>query len=219
MDISAFFKVTYGLYIVSSRDGDNLNGHISNTVFQVTADPPQFVVATHKDNLTTRYIEKSGVFSVSVLQQDVDLEFLGPWGFQSGTATNKFKNCKYTFGKSGAPVVLDKAIAFIDCQVVDRLDTGTHILYVGRVLDAGILDRSAKPLTYDHYRQVIKGLSPEHAPTYVGDKLESPPGAKGTHRRVAVTFTIPKRATRMPAYRPGRPLKTFPMTGTALSAG
>jgi flavin reductase (DIM6/NTAB) family NADH-FMN oxidoreductase RutF/rubredoxin len=188
VDITAFFKVTYGLYIVSSRDGDNLNGHISNTVFQVTADPPQFVVATHKDNLTTRYIEKSGVFSVSVLQQDIDLEFMGPWGFKSGTTTNKFKNAGYRFGKSGAPIVLDKAIAFIDCQVVDRMDTGTHILYVGQVLDAGILDEKLKPLTYDHYREVIKGLSPEHAPTYTGEKLE-----EGVLHQESVPLKKPRR--------------------------
>jgi len=66
LNLSAFFKVSYGLYIVTSRDGDNLNGHVSNTVFQVTADPPKFVIATHKDNLTTRYVEKSGVFAISI---------------------------------------------------------------------------------------------------------------------------------------------------------
>ncbi len=59
MDIQSFFKVTYGLYIVTSRDGDKLNGHISNTVFQVSADPARFAIATHKDNLTTDYIRKS----------------------------------------------------------------------------------------------------------------------------------------------------------------
>jgi flavin reductase (DIM6/NTAB) family NADH-FMN oxidoreductase RutF/rubredoxin len=172
VDLSAFFKITYGLYVVSSRDGENLNGHISNTVFQVTADPPKFVVATHKDNLTTRYIEKSGVFSVSVLQQDVDLEFLGPWGFNSGTGVNKFKETNYKTGISGAPILLEKSIAYIDCKVVDKMDTGTHILYVGQVLDATILDHHKKPLTYDFYREVIKGISPEHSPTYMGDKME-----------------------------------------------
>jgi flavin reductase (DIM6/NTAB) family NADH-FMN oxidoreductase RutF/rubredoxin len=172
MDKNAFFKISYGLYIVCSKDGQNLNGHISNTVFQVTADPPKFVVATHKDNLTTKYIESSGAFSVSVLQQDVDLEFLGPWGFKSGTELNKFKNIHYKTGKSGAPIVLDKSIAYIDCLVLDKIDTGTHILYVGLVVDSEVLDDSKSPLTYDHYRKVIKGLSPENSPTYMGDKIE-----------------------------------------------
>jgi flavin reductase (DIM6/NTAB) family NADH-FMN oxidoreductase RutF/rubredoxin len=166
MDIRSFFKITYGLYIVSSRDGDRLNGHVSNTVFQVSADPPLFAIATHKDNLTTSFIRASGVFSVSVLQQDVDLQFLGPWGFNSGKEANKFAGTNYMEGKSGAPILLDKAIAYIDCEVRKEIDTGSHILFIGEAVDAAVLDDGKPPLTYQYYRDVIKGLSPENAPTY-----------------------------------------------------
>lgn len=168
MDIQSFFKVTYGLYIVSSHDGDRLNGHISNTVFQVSAEPARFAIATHKDNLTTDYIRKSRVFSVSVLQQDCDLEFLGPWGFQSGKEVDKFSQITYKTGVSGAPIVLDKSIAYIDCEVQQEIDTGSHILFIGLALDAEVLDPKSPPLTYAYYRDVIKGLSPENAPTYTG---------------------------------------------------
>ena len=170
MKSEAFFKITYGLYIVSSKDGNNYDGHISNTVFQVTADPPKFVVASHKDNLTTGYIQKSRLFSVSVLQQDVDLEFIGPWGFKSGKETDKFRNVHYKTGKTGVPIVLDKTVAYFECEVVDEVDTGTHILFIGRVVDAEILNNYSTPLTYKYYREVIKGLSPEHSPTYTGSK-------------------------------------------------
>ena len=166
MDIRSFFKITYGLYVVSSRKGDRFNGHVSNTVFQVSADPPLFAIATHKDNLTTSYIRASGVFSVSVLQQDVDLQFLGPWGFSSGNETDKFAGAKFREGKSGAPILLDKTIAYIDCEVKKEIDTGSHILFIGEAVDAAVLDGSQPPLTYQYYRDVIKGLSPENAPTY-----------------------------------------------------
>lgn len=166
MDIQSFFKITYGLYIVSSRDGEKLNGHISNTVFQVSAEPARFAIATHKDNLTTAYIQKSKVFSISVLQQDVDLAFLGPWGFQTGHDTDKFANCNYITSVSGAPIVTDKSIAYVDCKVDSEIDTGTHILFIGEALDAKVLNDKAPPLTYAYYRDVIKGLSPENAPTY-----------------------------------------------------
>lgn len=166
MDIQAFFKVTYGLYIVSSHDGDKLNGHISNTVFQVSADPARFAIATHKDNLTTAYIRKSKAFSISVLQQDCDLEFLGPWGFSSGTEIDKFENTNFKTGLSGAPIVLDKSIAYIDCELQDEIDTGSHILFIGLAVDAEVLDPKSPPLTYAYYRDIIKGLSPENAPTY-----------------------------------------------------
>lgn len=166
MDIQSFFKVTYGLYIVSSSDGDKRDGHVSNTVFQVSADPARFAIATHKDNLTTDYIKKSRAFSISVLQQDVDLNFLGPWGFKSGRELDKFSACNYKTGKSGAPVVLDKSIAYIDCEVDAEIDTGSHILFIGKSVDAEVLNDKASPLTYQYYRDVIKGLSPENAPTY-----------------------------------------------------
>jgi len=172
LNLQAFFKVTYGLYLVCSRDGENYNGHVSNTVFQVTADPPKFVVASHKENLTTDYIRKSKAFSVSILQQDVDLAFMGPWGFQSGKSIDKFSGVNYKTGVTGVPIVTDKAVAYIECEVEDEVDTGTHILFVGQVVDAGILDAASRPLTYDYYREVIKGLSPEKSPTYTGDKLE-----------------------------------------------
>ena len=180
MDLSAFFKFSYGLYLVCSHDGDHFNGHVSNTVFQVTADPPQFVISTHKDNLTTRYIRKSKVFSVSVLQQDITLEFLGPWGFKSGKDTEKFRNISYKTGITGVPVVLEKSVAYLECRVMDEIDTGTHILFVGLAVDAKILDEYHKPLTYSHYREVIKGLSPEHSPTFTGEKSD-----KKTHAEVA----------------------------------
>ena len=172
MDISTFFKITYGLYIVSSKDGNNYNGHISNTVFQVTADPPQFIVASHKNNLTSTYIQKSKLFSISILQQDVTLEYIGPWGFKSGRSVDKFRNISYKLGVTGVPIVLEKAVAYIECELVDEMDTGTHILFVGRVVDAKILDNFHLPLTYSYYRETIKGLSPEHSPTYLGDKIE-----------------------------------------------
>lgn len=186
MNTEAFFKVSYGLYIVSSKDGNNYNGHISNTVFQVTADPPKFVVASHKNNLTTSYIEKSNLFSVSILQQEVDLDFLGPWGFKSGKNIDKFRRTSYKLGKTGVPIVLDNAVAYLECEVVEKIDTGTHILFIGRVVDAEIINSQPKPLTYSYYREVVKGLSPQNSPTYPGDHLE-----KKIHHELVVSKEQP----------------------------
>jgi flavin reductase (DIM6/NTAB) family NADH-FMN oxidoreductase RutF/rubredoxin len=174
MNFETFFNVTYGLYIVSSRDGERLNAHISNTVFQVTATPPQIAICSNKDNLTTDFILKSKVFSVSIIQQDVDLNFIGKFGFKSGKNVNKFENLNYKTGISGAPIVLDKTIGYIDCKVNNMLDAGSHIIIVGEVVDADIIQTGGSPLTYNYYRNVIKGISPKNSPTYINkDKLES----------------------------------------------
>jgi len=172
VDITTFFKITYGLYVVSAGDEKSNNGHVSNTVFQITADPPRFAVASHKDNLTTEYIEKHKAFTISVLEQDVDLDFLGPWGFKSGKEVSKFEKATYKVGKTGTPILLDKTLAYIECELEQKVDTGTHVLFIGKVVDAAILDDNKVSLTYTYYRDVIKGLSPENSPTYVGDKLE-----------------------------------------------
>ena len=170
MNFEAFFKLTYGLYILSSKDGDRLNGHVSNTVFQVTAEPPRIMVATHRDNLTTDYIRKSRVFAVSALEKDVDLEFLGPWGFKSGKEVSKFDHVDYKTGKTGAPIVTEKCIAWYDCEVEQEIEIGTHVLFIGKVADLDVLDEAKEPLTYAYYRDVIKGVSPEKSPTYLSDE-------------------------------------------------
>jgi len=173
MNIEAFFKITYGLYIVTSKKDDLLNGHISNTVFQVTAEPPQFAVCSNKDNLTTDYIIQSGVFAVSIIEQDVDLQYIGRYGFKSGKDFNKFQYVNYKIGKTGAPIVLDKTVAYFECEVVQTFDVGSHIIFIGKVVDSEIIDESKIPLTYSHYRNVIKGVSPKNSPTYIDkSKLE-----------------------------------------------
>ncbi len=170
MNLEAFFKVSYGLYIVSAIHDNQKNGHVSNTVFQVTAEPARFAIATNKDNYTTELIEKSNSFSISVLSQDVDLEFLGPWGFKNGKEIDKFENARFNTAKSGTPYLTEKCVAWFDCEVKQRIDVGTHIMYIGEVIENGVLDNDATPLTYDYYRSVIKGVSPKNAPTYLGDK-------------------------------------------------
>jgi flavin reductase (DIM6/NTAB) family NADH-FMN oxidoreductase RutF/rubredoxin len=174
MNFETFFNVTYGLYIISSRDNERLNAHISNTVFQVTATPPQIAICSNKDNLTTDFIIKSKVFSISIIQQEVDLQFIGKFGFKSGKTFNKFENTTYKTGLSGAPIVLDNTIGYIDCKVNNSIDVGSHIVFIADVIDAEIIHTENKPLTYDYYRNVIKGVSPKNAPTYINkDKLES----------------------------------------------
>lgn len=174
INFQSFFKLTYGLYVVSSHDGEVYDGHISNTVFQVSAEPPQLAIASHKNNFTTSLIKKSGVFSVSVLQQDVSMEFLSPWGFKSGRDIKKFEHANFITGETGCPVLKDKAIAWFDCKVTKTIDVGSHMMFIGEVIDSEVTNNDAFPLTYSYYRDKIKGLSPENSPTYQSkDKIEA----------------------------------------------
>ncbi len=167
MNREAFYRVSYGLYVVSSTDGTQPNGYVANTVFQVTAQPARFAVACNKDNYTCGLISQSRVFAISVLQQETKAELIGLFGYKSGRTLNKYASVRYRLGQTGAPILLEDALAWFECRVVQVIDVGTHLLFVGEVLDGEVLDTSHPPLTYAYYRDVKKGKAPKNAPTFL----------------------------------------------------
>lgn len=174
MSLEAYFKITYGLYVVSSAAENILNGYVSNTVFQVTAEPARIAIACHKDNFTCGLIEKSNVFSVSVLKKDIKPELFGRFGYRSGKNFQKFSGVKYLTGITGVPILSEDTIAWFECRVQQTLDTGTHILFVGDVVAEDLLDPSGEPYTYAYFRDVKKGRAPKNSPTYIDpDKLKT----------------------------------------------
>jgi len=167
MATNPFYKLSYGIYLVTSRKGQKLNGYIANTAFQVTSEPPQIAISCHKDNLTTGYIEKSGVFAISVLAQDAGAELIKNFGYASGDSVDKFKGLEYQTGLTKAPIVTQDTIAWLDCKVTASFDAGSHIVFFGEVIDSDLIDDEKKPMTYDYYRNVKKAFAPKRAPTYV----------------------------------------------------
>jgi flavin reductase (DIM6/NTAB) family NADH-FMN oxidoreductase RutF len=167
INIEAFFKITYGLYIVSSRIDDKLNGFISNSVVQITAEPVQFAVCCHKDNYTSILIIESKNFSISVLHKDARAELIGLFGYKSGRDINKFESINYITGKTGVPIVTDDTIAWFECELRQTYDVGTHLLFTGEVLKNDIIYSEKEPLTYAYYREVRKGFAPKNAPTFI----------------------------------------------------
>jgi len=173
IDFEALFKVSYGLYIVSSGNKNKGNGFISNTIFQVTSEPARFSACCNKNNYTAQFIQKTGAFSVSVLHKDTSPDIFGRFGYNSGKDFNKMEGMQVKFGETGVPIVLNDAIAFLECRVVQTFDVGTHLLFIGELVQSGILDDTLEPITYLDYRQVKKGVAPKNAPTYVDQsKLE-----------------------------------------------
>jgi flavin reductase (DIM6/NTAB) family NADH-FMN oxidoreductase RutF/rubredoxin len=187
IDIEALFRITYGLFIVSSGDRSCGNGFISNTVFQVTADPPRFVVCCNKNNFTAGLIKKSGVFSVSILEKEASPEILGRFGFKSGKDFDKMEGMSVKYGQTDVPIVLNDSIAFLECRVIKTSDVGTHLLFVGELLQSVMLDNIKEPLTYTYYRQVRNGTAPKNAPTYIDkSRLEKPNDVKVSKKHICM---------------------------------
>jgi flavin reductase (DIM6/NTAB) family NADH-FMN oxidoreductase RutF/rubredoxin len=167
IDFEALYKVSYGLYVVCSGDKINGNGFISNTVFQVTSEPPKFAACCNKNNFTADLIKKTGVFSVSILNKDTSPDIFGRFGYKSGKDLNKLQGMKIKYGQTGVPVLLNDSIAWLECKVTETFDVGTHLMFIGELVQAEIIDEEKEPITYLYYRQVRKGVAPKNAPTYI----------------------------------------------------
>jgi flavin reductase (DIM6/NTAB) family NADH-FMN oxidoreductase RutF len=171
IDKRALYSLSYGLYLVCSRKGEKLNGQVANAVMQVTSEPVSIIAFLHKDNLPTECIRESRVFSVSVLEEETPMTFIGTFGFKCGRDVDKFKLCSHDAGFTGAPVVLDHSIAAIEAKVVREVEIFTHVMFFGEVVASRFI-KEAKPLTYAHYHEVKKGKSPKNAPTFTLNEVE-----------------------------------------------
>ena len=167
INIEALFRISYGLYIVSSGDKQSGNGFISNTVFQVTSDPVKFAACCNKENYTSEFIQRTGTFAVSVLHKETESEIFGRFGYKSGKILNKLEGMNVIYGKTGVPIILNDCIAWLECKVVQSFDAGTHIIFIGELVQSDMIDELKEPITYTYYRQVKKGVAPKNAPTYI----------------------------------------------------
>lgn len=174
MNVKALHKLSYGLYVITSKKGNQFNGQIANTVFQVTSEPLTIAVSINKNNLTWEFIKESRIFTASVLCQDTPLSFIGRFGFKSGREVDKLEGINYLIGKTGAPVVLENAVAYVEARVTQEVDVGTHTIFIGEVVNADVISDKAF-MTYDYYHQIKRGVTPKAAATYIEEKTEAKP--------------------------------------------
>lgn len=173
MNSVALHKISYGIYVVSSVNGEKMNGQIANTVFQITSEPPTIAVSINKLNLTHEFIQTSRKYSISVISESAPMTFLGLFGFKSGRNTDKFASVKYKTGTTGVPILLDYTIACLEAEVINELDCGTHTIFIGKIVDCDVMNDKEEPMTYSYYHKVKGGKAPKTAPTYVKDEPKS----------------------------------------------
>lgn len=172
LDVKALFQLSYGLYIVGSKSHGVYNGQIANAVMQITADPLCITTCLHKENLTTAFIQESGIFSVSVLEQAVPMTFIGQFGFKCGRDIDKYCNVTHHDGPTGAPYVQDWTLAALDARVISTVEVHTHLLFVGEVVGAESF-REGTPLTYADYHRLKKGKSHKNSPTSIFNNVKN----------------------------------------------
>ncbi len=155
MDTSVFRHMSYGVYIVSTMDGERPTGCIANSIMQVTSSPATVAVSINHDNYTNGCIGKTGKFAFSILAEDSDAGLIGNFGFRSGRDADKFRSVDYEMVQ-GMPVV-KHTCGYVVCRVVDRMETSTHTVFLGEVLDGVVYGDMGDAMTYAYYHKVVKG--------------------------------------------------------------
>jgi flavin reductase (DIM6/NTAB) family NADH-FMN oxidoreductase RutF/rubredoxin len=210
MNLEALHRISYGIYVVTSGKGAMFNGQIANTVFQVAAKPETIAVSINKQNFTHELIKQTNVFAVSVLSKSAPLKLIGSFGFRCGRDVDKFEGISYRTGRTGTRIVLDSSVAYIETEVIKEVDAGTHTVFIGRVVDAEILNNE-EPMTYAYYHEVKRGITPSSAPTYL--KAEALAGRDGmTKYKCTVCSYIydPEKGDPDSRIEPGTPFKELP---------
>jgi len=154
----ALFQVTHGLYILTARSGDRINGQCLDALMQVTNVPPRIAIGVNRKSLTHEMIAASGRFGVSVLDREsrVCPDLIRRFGFQTGREADKFAGLPHERSEDGIPYLPD-ALAVYECTVIPEgtLDLGTHSLFVASVDRAGTRP-GGEPLTYNEYRKRMR---------------------------------------------------------------
>lgn len=165
IDTKAFRSMSYGLYIISSKRGDEMVGCVVNTFQQVTSKPARVSVAVNKENYTAGAILEAGRFEATVLAESASMELIGRFGFKTSAEIDKFADTPHAIDPAGVPYVTESAVAHFGARVIDSVDAGTHYLIVGEVEFAEVLS-SEPPMTYAYYHKVKGGKTPPKASSY-----------------------------------------------------
>ena len=155
IDSKAMFKLSYGLFVLTAREGSRDNGCIINTAGQLTSTPNRIQIAVNKQNFTHDMILRTGIFNVSVLSREATFWVFRHYGFQTGRDVDKFAGLSEDRTANGLRYVEGCTNAVLSGQVISTVDLGTHTLFIADVTEAMVLG-SEPSMTYQYYFDHVK---------------------------------------------------------------
>ncbi len=155
VDFSALFKISYGLYVVTSNDGKCDNGLIVNTVTQVTNTPNRIAVVINKANYSHDVIKESGILNVNCLSIDAPFSIFENFGFKSGRDTNKLAGITPLRSQNNLAILPQYINAYMSLTVESYTDMDTHGMFVCTVDEASVVS-DADSMTYTYYQNNVK---------------------------------------------------------------
>ncbi|MCI8327070.1 MAG: flavin reductase [Lachnospiraceae bacterium] len=156
MDKKAMYKLSYGLFVLTAKEGEKDNGCIINTAIQAASDPNQLSICVNKANYTHDMVKRTGEFTVSIISQVASFDLFKHFGFQSGRETDKFESfdqCKR--GSNTIFYITEGTNAYLSVKVKKVEDLGSHTMFIGEITDMEVLS-DAPSVTYDYYLNNIK---------------------------------------------------------------
>lgn len=171
MDKKAMYKLSYGLYVVTTKDKEKANGCVVNTAIQAASAPNQLCVCINKANATHDMLLKTGAFNVSVISKAADFSLYQRFGFQSGRDVDKFAGYSgYENAANGIPYITEGTNAYISVKVSQTVDLGSHTMFIGEVTEMEVLseDDSAN---YEYYQNNVKPKPQEIGKTSDGQTI------------------------------------------------
>lgn len=155
MDNQAFYKISYGVFIIGVKAGDKTNACVTNTCIQVASNPTRVAISVLNTNYTCDLIKESGLFTVGILDKTVSFDTIKYFGMQSGHDVDKLDEVPMPLDDNGVPYMGWSCCAMLSCKVLSSEDLGSHTLFVAEVLDSKVLNDET-PLTYSEYQSEIK---------------------------------------------------------------
>lgn len=155
IDKTAVYKLSYGLFLLTARDGEKDNGCIINTAIQAADSPVRLCISVNKKNYTHDMIKKTGVFNLSVLTESVPFFVFEHYGFKSGRDTQKIAGDSMPRGENGVVYLEQYANAFFSCRVTDEVDCGSHTMFIAEITQSEVLSQEPS-VTYQYYFDNIK---------------------------------------------------------------
>lgn len=155
MNNAAMYKLTYGLFVLTAKEGEKDNGCIINTAMQVITDPNRIIIVVNKQNYTHDMIMKTKVFNVSMISTDADFELFKRFGFQSGRDVDKMDGIAFSRAANEVAYLDEMVNGYISGKVISTTDLGSHTMFLADVSDADVLSE-AESVTYAYYHKNIK---------------------------------------------------------------
>ena len=154
-DLTALFKIGYGLYVITLNDGKKDNGIIVNTVVQVTNTPNRVAVVINKDSYSHEIIKKTGIMNINCITTEAPFSLFENFGFKSGRDTNKFEGVEASYSQNGLAVLNNYINAFISLKSEQYIDLDTHGMFICTITEAKTIS-DKDTMTYTYYFDNVK---------------------------------------------------------------